>query len=395
MARAALGRHPVTILLPTANRQLVSYEMVHRFCRLLHTGNEPQSRVVYAAAHVVANPLADVSPVETPVLDWDATLSFRHHLWSLGLSVAEAMDTAQRGSGLDWTASKELIRRSLLEAHAASRRIACGAGTDQLAPLQADISAVERAYEEQCGFIENQGGRIILMASRALAACARSPEDYHRVYGNILRQVSQPVILHWLGEAFDPLLGGYWGSRDIAEAMEICLSIVAENRSKIDGIKISLLDPQYEIAMRRRLPPGVRMYTGDDFHYDALILGDEQGHSDALLGIFDPLAELAAAAVRALDEGDTGTFRQTLAPTVALSRHLFSKPTYFYKTGIVFLAYLNGHQEHFRMVGAQESARSIVHLSELFMLADQIGLFLDPGLAVRRMRLLLALAGVE
>jgi hypothetical protein len=305
------------------------------------------------------------------------------------------MDTAQRGSGLDWAASQELIRRSLSEARAAGGGIACGAGTDHLPASGATITAVESAYEEQCAFVEGLGGRIILMASRGLAACAHDAEDYRRVYATTLRQVSQPVILHWLGEAFDPLLAGYWGAHDIAEAMETCLAIIAENHTKIEGIKISLLDPQYEVAMRRRLPPNVRMYTGDDFHYDALILGDEHGHSHALLGIFDPMAAVAASAVRALDADDTTTYRKLLEPTVPLSRHLFRKPTYFYKTGIVSLAYLNGHQRHFRMAGAQEGARSIVHLAELFMLADQAGLFVDPELAVRRMRLLLAVAGIE
>jgi hypothetical protein len=351
--------------------------------------------VLYAAAHVVSDPLADVSPGETPCLDWEATLDFRRHLWSCGLSVAEAMDTAQRGSGLDWTASQKLIRRSLAEARAVSGGIACGAGTDHLPTAGATVETVEAAYEEQCAVVEGLGGRIILMASRALAACARNADDYRRVYGNTLRQVSQPVILHWLGEAFDPSLAGYWGARDTNQAMETCLGIIAENQSKVDGIKISLLDPLYEIAMRRRLPSNVRMYTGDDFHYDALILGDEHGHSDALLGIFDPLAAIAAAAVRAVDANDTATYRRLLEPTVSLSRLLFRKPTYFYKTGIVFLAYLNGHQRHFRMVGGQEGARSIVHLAELFMLADRAGVFIDPELAVRRMRLLSAVAGIE
>ncbi len=383
------------IALPTAQRRLIQYEFINSAPVVPVAGPAPRSRVLYAAAHVVSDPLADVSPSETPCLDWEATLAFRRHLWSCGLSVAEAMDTAQRGSGLDWSASQELIRRSIPEARAAHGGIACGAGTDHLPVSGASIAAVQSAYEEQCAFVEGLGGRIILMASRALAACARDAKDYRRVYGNILRQVSQPVILHWLGEAFDPALSGYWGSRDIAEAMETCLDIIAENRARVEGIKISLLDPQYEIAMRRRLPPGVRMYTGDDFHYDALILGDEQGHSDALLGIFDPLAPLAASAIRALDEGDIVTYRKLLEPTVPLSRHLFRKPTYFYKTGIVFLAYLNGYQQHFRMVGAQEGARSIVHLAQLFMLADRAGLFVDPELAARRMRLLLAVAGIE
>ncbi|HWF07563.1 MAG TPA: dihydrodipicolinate synthase family protein [Bryobacteraceae bacterium] len=383
------------ITLPTAQRRLIQYELANPAIVIPTAGPTPRSRFLYAAAHVVSDPLADVSPAETPCLDWEATLAFRRHLWSCGLSVAEAMDTAQRGSGLDWAASQELIRRSLSEARAAGGGIACGAGTDHLSASGATITAVQSAYEEQCAFVEGLGGRVILMASRALAACAHGADDYRRVYGNILRQVSQPVILHWLGEAFDPSLAGYWGTHDIIEAMETCLGIIAENRPNVEGIKISLLDPQYEIAMRRRLPSGVRMYTGDDFHYDTLILGDEEGHSDALLGIFDPLAAIAASAVRALDEGDAATYRKLLAPTVPLSRHLFRKPTYFYKTGIVFLAYLNGHQRHFRMVGAQEGARSIVHLAELFMLADRAGLFVDPELALKRMHHALALAGIE
>ena len=383
------------IRLPDFNRQLVSYRLTHETSRELIRGDAPRSRIVYAAAHVVCDPLADASPVDSPLLDWDATLAFRHHLWSLGLRIAEAMDTAQRGSGLDWEASKDLIRRSLKEASAVSGGIACGAGTEQLPVAGATLDAVQSAYEEQCDFVEVQGGQIILMASRALAACARGPDDYRRIYRAILHQTSRPVILHWLGEAFDPALKSYWGAPNIPEAMEICLGIIHEYPSKIDGIKISLLDPQYEIAMRRRLPSGVRMYTGDDFHYDELIAGDEQGHSHALLGVFDPLAELAAKAVRALDGGDKSSLRETLGPTVPFSRHLFQRPTFFYKTGVVFLAYLNGHQKHFRMVGGQEGFRSIAHLAELFRLADQIGLFLNPELAVKRMRTVLSVAGVE
>ena len=290
---------------------------------------------------------------------------------------------------------KELIQRSLKEARAVSGGIACGAGTEQLSASTATIEAVRSAYEEQCEFVEGLGGQVILMASRALAACACGPEDYRRIYGAILRQTARPVILHWLGEAFDPALAGYWGSPNIPEAMEVCLAIINEHQSKIDGIKVSLLDPQYEIAMRRRLPARVRMYTGDDFHYDELIAGDEHGHSHALLGVFDPLAELAAQAVRSLDRGDPDAFRRTLQPTVPFSRHLFQKPTFFYKTGVVFLAYLNGHQTHFRMAGGQEGFRSLVHLAELFRLADQIGLFLNPELAVERMRRVLSLGGVE
>lgn len=383
------------IKLPQVDRRLIEYQLTHDTIRAVIRGDAPQSRVVYAAAHVVCDPLADTSALDSPVLDWDTTLAFRHHLWSLGVRIAEAMDTAQRGSELDWKTARELIRQSLLEARVVSGGIACGAGTEQLSASTATLEGVQSAYEEQCDFIEGQGGQVILMASRALANCARGPDDYREIYGAILQQTTRPAILHWLGEAFDPSLKGYWGSQNVAQAMDVCLSIIREHQSKIDGIKISLLDPQYEIAMRRRLPKGVRMYTGDDFHYDELIAGDEQGHSDALLGVFDPLGEFAAKAVRFLDQGDPCGFRGTLQPTVAFSRYLFQKPTFFYKTGVVFLAYLNGHQTHFRMVGGQEGFRSVVHLSNLFRLADEIGLFLNPELAVRRMRTVLSLAGVE
>ncbi len=354
------------------------------------------ARVAYAAAHVVCDPLADVDPTTRTAIDWDATLRYRHHLWSYGLAVAEAMDTAQRGMGLDWPASQELIRRSLDEARAAGGVIACGAGTDHLAPAPGvTLEEVERAYEDQCSFVEGHGGRVILMASRALARAAHSPDDYLRVYGSILRQIRQPVILHWLGDMFDPQLAGYWGSADTDAAMELCLAVIHEYRAKIDGIKISLLDAEKEIAMRRRLPAGVRMYTGDDFNYDRLILGDEAGISHALLGIFDAIAPAASGALQALDAGDAAHFASILAPTVPLSRHIFQAPTYSYKTGIVFLAYLNGHQTHFRMVGGKESARSVVHLAELYRLADAAGLLTDAGLAADRMRRVLVVAGVS
>jgi hypothetical protein len=353
-----------------------------------------RSRVAYAAAHVVCDPLAENGPTAPARLDWEATLAYRHHLWSLGLSVAEAMDTAQRGMGLDWPATQELIRRSLTEARAIGAGIACGAGTDQLAPSDnLTLETVQEAYEEQCAFIEGLGGRIILMASRALAACARTPDDYLRVYDRVLTQVSRPVILHWLGEMFDPLLAGYWGLRDLDAAMEVCLSLIERHATKIEGIKLSLLDAGREVAMRRRLPPGVRMYTGDDFNYPDLILGDEQGYSHALLGIFDAIAPAAAAALQALDSGDRARYTRTLAPTVPLARHIFQSPTSFYKTGVVFLAYLNGYQEHFRMVGGLETGRSLVHLAQLFVLADQAGLLRDPALASERMRRVLPLEG--
>jgi hypothetical protein len=350
-------------------------------------GPPPTSRVAYAAAHVVINPL------QPQTLDMDATMAFRRHLWSLGFGVAEAMDTSQRGMGLDWTAARELIRISAGERGGA---IACGANTDQLDPSKiATIDEVIAAYEEQCEAIEAAGGRVILMASRALVKCAKGPEDYSRVYGRLLQGLRQPAILHWLGEAFDPQLRGYWGSASVSDAMATCVEIIREHQKKIDGVKISLLDKQQEIIMRRQLPAGVRMYTGDDFDYAELIQGDEKGHSDALLGIFDGIAPAASLALRSLDAGDTAKYNELLEPTVPLSRHIFQTPTYFYKTGLVFLAYLNGHQRHFTMLGGQQSARSIVHLSELFVLADKARLLADPELAAHRMKLMLQLAGVE
>jgi hypothetical protein len=320
-------------------------------------------------------------------------MAFRRHLWALGFGVAEAMDTAQRGMGLDWATARELIRVSSSERGGA---IACGANTDQLeAGKLATIDEVIAAYEEQCELIEVAGGRVILMASRALVQCAKGPEDYARVYERLLTGLRQPAILHWLGEAFDPQLKGYWGSASVDDAMASCLGVIRDNRAKVDGIKISLLDKRQEIVMRRKLPEGVRMYTGDDFDYAELIRGDEQGHSDALLGIFDGIAPAAALALWALDANELSRYEELLAPTVPLSRHIFQAPTYFYKTGLVFLAYLNGHQRHFQMLGGQQSARSIVHLAELFVLADRARLLANPELAVHRMRLVLELAGVE
>ncbi|GGE49081.1 hypothetical protein GCM10011391_29870 [Pullulanibacillus camelliae] len=352
-------------------------------------------RSAYAAAHVVTDPLADIDIINEARLDWEATLAYRHYLWSLGFSVAEAMDTAQRGMGLNWLATQELIRRSVAEAKAVNGEIACGAGTDQLdlaTPLT--IQDVIAAYLEQCAFIESVGGQIILMASQALVKVAQHPEDYAKVYNTILSQVSEPVILHWLGDMFDPKLTGYWGSPDVEEAMTLCLQIIQENHSKIKGIKLSLLDANLEVRMRRALPADVSMYTGDDFNYPDLILGDEHGYSHALLGIFDAIAPLASAALKSLDEENVQQYKEILAPTVPLSRHIFKTPTRFYKTGVVFLAYLNGHQDHFKMVGGLESMRSLPHLSKLFVLADQAGLFSDPDRAIDRMNKILDISGV-
>ncbi len=358
-------------------------------------GGPFRARIAFAAAHVVCDPLRDVDASGQSAIDWEATLAFRRHLWDCGFAVAEAMDTAQRGAGLGWPAARDLIARSLAESRAQGGAVACGAGTDQLAPADSvTIADVEHAYEEQVEFVENNGGRVILMASRALARAARGAADYARVYGTILRQVRQPVILHWLGDMFDPALAGYWGTRDLDAAMHACLAIIGEHHDKIDGIKISLLDEKREVDMRRRLPAGVRMYTGDDFNFARLILGDDIRHSDALLGIFDGIAPVASAALQALDAGDVACYNRTLAPTVPLSRHIFRAPTHAYKTGIVFLAYLNGHQSHFRMLGGAEGARTAVHLADVIRLADAAGLLTDPELAAVRARAVFTVAGV-
>ncbi len=354
-----------------------------------------ETRVAFAAAHVVVDPFRTLDPLTQPVIDWDATIAYREYLWSLGFGVAEAMDTAQRGMGLDWPRALELIKRSTAAAKACGGLVASGAGTDHLSASHSiTLQDVTDGYLKQCEAIEAVGGRIILMASRALSAVARHAEDYASVYTTVLSQVRHPVILHWLGPMFDPALNDYWGATTISEAAENCLNIIRTHKEKIDGIKISLLDADLEISMRRQLPRNVRMYTGDDFNYERLILGDEHGYSDALLGIFDAIAPAASLALNALDAGDLPRYRQLLAPTVPLSRHIFASPTQHYKTGVVFLAYLNGFQSHFRMVGGRESARSVAHLCELFVLADRARVLRDPELAARRMSAFLLLAGV-
>ncbi|TLS43406.1 dihydrodipicolinate synthase family protein [Streptomyces montanus] len=388
----------MTIQLPGAGGELRAY--TPRTEPLAVTTGAPlTSRTVFSAAHVVADPYADVSPDSPAVVDWDATLAFRRHLWSHGLGVAEAMDTAQRGMGLDWAGAAELIRRSSAEAKAVGGRIACGVGTDQLPATEIgypyNLDEIRAGYEEQLAVVEAAGSQAILMASRALAAVAKSPEDYLEVYGHLLRQASEPVILHWLGPMFDPALEGYWGSTDLDAATSTFLEVIAAHPDKVDGIKVSLLDAQREIDLRRKLPDGVRCYTGDDFNYPELIAGDDQGFSHALLGIFDPLGPLAAEAVRVLDTGNIEGFRELLDPTVELSRHLFQTPTRFYKTGVVFLAWLAGHQSHFTMVGGLQSARSLPHFARAYELADGLGLFPDPALAEARMKNLLSLYGVN
>jgi hypothetical protein len=383
-----------TLNLPASAGKLAPYTLKQP--KAFPVSKPPFSRIAFAAAHVVADPLAEHDPWLQPAVDWDRTIAFRRHLWSLGFGVAEAMDTAQRGMGLDWNDALELVRRSLDAAKdVPGAVVASGAGTDHLAPgPDVTIDTVIRAYEEQCAAIEKLGGRIILMASRALTAVAKSPDDYIKVYGRILSQVKQPVVMHWLGEMFDPALAGYWGNADHMVAMQTCLDVINANAVKVDGIKISLLDKDKEIVMRRRLPKGVRMYTGDDFNYAELIAGDSEGYSDALLGIFDSIAPAASAALGALTRNDVSTFHDILAPTVPLSRHIFKAPTRFYKTGVVFMAYLNGHQDHFLMVGGQQSTRSALHLAELFRLADAAGLLGNPEQAAARMKAVMAVHGV-
>ncbi len=357
-------------------------------------------RIAYSAAHVVADPLKDCDPSLDTSIDWDATIEYRRYLWSLGLGVAEAMDTAQRGMGVDWPNSLDLIKRSIdaaqdFENGNGVALLASGGGTDQLTPgPDVTIDDVIAAYEEQCEAIEGAGGRIVLMASRALATAATSPDDYLQVYDRILSQVNEPVIIHWLGEMFDPALAGYWGSDDHWTAMDTCLDMLNHNAAKIDGVKVSLLDADKEIAMRNKLPDGVRMYTGDDFNFPNLIAGDESGYSDALLGIFDAIAPAASAALAAMGKQDMDGYYDILGPTLPLSRHIFRAPTRFYKTGVVFLSYLNGHQNHFLVVGGQEGTRSTLHLAELFRLADKAGLFRNPELAAARMNTVMTLHGV-
>ncbi|MFD2078887.1 Dihydrodipicolinate synthase/N-acetylneuraminate lyase [Actinopolymorpha cephalotaxi] len=382
--------------LPSEDGSIRPYELMAP-PQWVRRGEGFTSRVAFAAAHVVADPFADNTPGAPARLDWDATLAFRRHLWAHGLGVADAMDTAQRGMGLTWDTTAELIRRSAAEAASCGGRIACGAGTDQLPALGASAAAgppslddVVAAYEEQLAVVENAGAQPILMASRHLASAARDADDYRKVYDRLLGQVRRPAILHWLGPMFDPALSGYWGSADLAAATDTFLSLVRDHAGVVDGVKVSLLDADHEIAVRSALPAGVRLYTGDDFNYPDLIASG----SDALLGIFAAIAPAAATALAALDAGDTAAYDEAFGPTVPLSRHLFGTPTYYYKTGICFLAWLSGHQDAFAMVGGLQSARSVPHLVEAFRLADRAGLLPDPDLAAARMRTFLALHGV-
>jgi hypothetical protein len=385
----------LTLRLPNASGTTSDYRLTGE---PISTPSTPPAfnRIAYAAAHVVSDPVRDVNPWSAPAIDWDATMAFRHHLWSLGFKIAEAMDTAQRGMGLEWAGARELIRRSLAESRTvAGADLACGAGTDQLAPDDArHLQDVIDAYETQIGFVEAEGGRAVMMASRALARVARSAEDYQTVYGDILRQTREKVVLHWLGDMFDPQLAGYWGSPSFDKALETVLAIINDNKDKVEGIKISLLDNQKEVELRKRLPQGVLCFTGDDFNYAELIEGDGERYSHALLGIFDAVAPSASKALTRLADGDTRAFRDVIEPTVPLSRKIFEAPTQYYKAGVVFLAWLNGHQSHFTMPAGMQSARGIVHYADIFRLADQANVLDKPELAVGRLKSLLQVHGL-
>lgn len=408
--------HALTLTLPTAEGGTTEYTL---------RGGDPQldpftrpekpltSRKVYAAAHVVPVMNAENTPGAPAQLDWEATLAYRHELWSYGLGVADAMDTAQRGMGLDYSATQELIRRSAAEAADVLRTgqypalagrtvrdlIACGAGTDQVDPATvepgaAGLKTVREAYLEQLGVVQNSGAKVILMASRALAKVASSAQDYLDLYGELLATAEEPVILHWLGTMFDPALAGYWGTDDVAEATETFLQLIRSNPEKVDGVKVSLLDAEHEKRLRAELPAGVRLYTGDDFNYPELIDGDGEAHSDALLGIFAAIYPAASTAMQAYDAGDPERARAILDSTRELGKHIFSAPTLYYKTGIAFLSWLNGHQPGFQLVGGLHAGRSLPHLARTLVLADQAGLLRDPQLAAERMHLLLKTGGL-
>ena len=380
------------IALPDSTGSLADYTLSGTPIPETRLPTDP-ARVIYSAAHVVADPFTANDPSGPATMDWEATMRFRRHLHGMGLGIAEAMDTAQRGMGLDWPGALELIRRTRQDLPDAL--VTNGCGTDQLHPADArSVDDVKRAYMEQLDAIQALDARVILMASRAMARVASGADDYIRLYGEILSACDHPVILHWLGEMFDPELAGYWGAASFDETLETVVTIIEANVAKVDGIKISLLDKDKEVALRRRLPEGVRMYTGDDFNYPELIQGDDQGYSHALLGIFDPLGPAAAHAVTQLGQADVAGFRATLDPTVPLARLIFRAPTQYYKTGVVFLAWLNGFQDHFVMLNGAQSMRPLPYFTEVFRLADGCGLLRDPDLAVARMKRMLAIYGV-
>ncbi|SFS13958.1 Protein of unknown function [Microbacterium sp. cf046] len=358
-----------------------------------------RSRVAYAAAHVVPKVWADNTPGQPAEIDWDSTLAFRRSVYSWGLGVADAMDTAQRNMGLDAVATRELIARSAEVAREEGGSVVVGVNTDHIDQEWIELDAIIDAYKEQLHFTEEQGAGPVLMASRHLARAAATADDYRRVYREVLSSATTPVVLHWLGTAFDPSLAGYFGSTDQAAASDVLLDIIGEHPDKIAGVKMSLLDADAEVSVRERLPEGVRMFTGDDFNYVGLIGGDTvgqgDGHSDALLGAFAAITPVASAAIQALDAGDPDRYLALLGPTEELSRQVFAAPTFYYKTGVAFLAWLNGHQSAFQMVGGLHSARSLPHLSRIVELANASHALEQPELAAERWHGMLRLNGVD
>ena len=382
-----------TLILPTTTG--TSGHVLGAPATLATAATPPRSRDVFAAAHVVADPRRASAAGGADQIDWDATLRLRRDLWSLGLGVAEAMDTSQRGMGLDWHGARELATRTLDEARHCGGRVVVGIGTDQLAAERPSTTEIADAYLEQLSAIEASGGDCVLMASRHLATAASGPDDYLAVYDKVLAQAQRPVVLHWLGTVFDPALDGYWGHRDPNTAMDTVVDVIVAHAERVRGIKVSLLDPALEIRLRQRLPDGVRVYTGDDYNYVDMIAGDDDGHSDALLGAFAALGPYASAAFARLDAGDIAGFREILAPTEPLSRLIFAAPTQYYKVGVAWLAYLNGQQSHFRMIGGFEAGRTLVHLAALVREADGIGLFVDPESTARRASAYFAVHGIS
>ncbi len=384
--------------LPTDDGMLQSYTLFGQPL-VPRAPKVPLSRIAFAAAHVASDPVRERNPWDTrPAVDWDSTLAFRNGLWDQGLGLAEAMDTAQRGMGVDWLTAKELIERTMLsaKAHSLKPRVACGAGTDHKSLEElVDAGAILAAYREQAEAIEAVGGQLILMASRAFTSINATPDDYYKVYRKLIDEASEPVILHWLGEMFDPALSGYWGARDVEDANDFVLSLIHENPSKVDGIKISLLNQAHEEDFRSRLPEGVRLYTGDDFNYADLVAGKGGQFSHALLGIFAAIGPAASQALEALATGDTDTYHALLAPTVPLSKEIFKAPTRFYKAGIAFLAWLNGYQSHFIMPAGFQSSREITHYAKVYRLADSSRLLLNPEIAEYRMKSLLTVHGID
>jgi hypothetical protein len=383
------------LVLPTAGGGTVRHAMHEPVDYARHP--EPfASRTVLAAAHVVVDARADYQPGQGAPVDWEATIAFRKHLFGYGVGIAEAMDTSERGpDGLTWPQAQQLIRLGVAAAHEAGAAVVAGAGTDQLTSPRPALTEIVEAYLEQLEFVQAQGSAAVIRASHALVGAAKTEDDYLSVYRDVLAKTDKPAIVHWLGTGFDPTLAGYWGHTDVRAAMDVVVRMAQENAAHLEGIKFSLLDEELEQEFRRRLPDGVKVFTGDDYGYTNLLLGDGEHHSHGLLGVLDPIAPIASSAFAALDAGDEQGFAETMNRSIPMAVKMFEAPADRYKVGTVFVAWLSGHQDHFRMVSGRDGMRSLQHLSDLFVLTDELGLFPDPELAARRMRRLLAIGGVE